>query len=267
MGTAELMNFDSKKAREVKKDKWKEYLDKLHLDFIKDYIIKGRETINESNQELQASSCTTDDLMIYSIIGGIIGDVAGSSREGYGKNTEKVRKILTTNSHFTDDTTLMIAVADWLNHRKEKTLKDCLIEWYNRYPHAGFGGLFKVFTQTGIAQKSNGNGGAMRVAPVASYAKTLDEVLTLAEEQCKISHTTDGAINGAKAIAAAIFLARDGVNQGKSDKVIKSEIKSYIEEQFGYDLDRLFRIFKNARQTLEGKEQNTEKQVLFHLHM
>jgi ADP-ribosylglycohydrolase len=84
---------------------------------------------------------------------------------------------------------------------------------------------------------ANANGGAMRVAPLAVTANTLDEALARAEEQCLVSHTTDIAINGTKAIAAAIFLAKEGVAVGKSVAEIKDIIKSYIEEKFGYDLN------------------------------
>jgi hypothetical protein len=101
----------------------------------------------------------------------------------------------------------------------------------------GFGGLFQQFAETDIAQESNANGGAMRVAPCALIANSLDEALRLAEEQCLVSHTTQDAIDGAKAIAAAIYIAKDGANKGKNDKTIKKEIKSYIERTFGYNLD------------------------------
>jgi hypothetical protein len=77
----------------------------------------------------------------------------------------------------------------------------------------------------------------MSVAPLAVTANTLDEALARAEEQCLVSHTTDIAINGTKAIAAAIFLAKEGVAVGKSVAEIKDTIKSYIEKHFGYDLN------------------------------
>lgn len=180
---------------------------------------------------------TTDGGLIYSIIGGIIGDIAGSSREGYGRSASTPRTLLTAGSYFTDDSIMTIAVAEWLNSKRSISLKDTFIKWYNRYPNAGFGGLFQKFTQTGEAQPSNANGGAMRVAPCALFANSLDEALRIAEEQCLISHTTKDAIDGAKSIAAAIYIAKDGVNKGKKDKVIKKEIKAYIEQNFGYNLD------------------------------
>lgn len=180
---------------------------------------------------------STDGVMVRSILGGIIGDIAGSSREGYSKNVLSPRKILTAQSYFTDDSILTVAVADWLNNQDKTTLKDCLIKWHSRYPHAGFGKLFDRFAETGEAQESNGNGGAMRVAPCGVLAKTIEEAVSLAEQQCIVSHTTDVAINGAKAIAAAVFIAKDGASKGKTDVEIKQDVKSYVEEHFGYNLN------------------------------
>lgn len=181
---------------------------------------------------------STEGKMIYSILGGIIGDIVGSSREGYGHNTISPRKLLTVNSCFTDDTALTIAITDWLNNNQESDLSEHLIKWSRLYPNVGYGGLYKVFIQTGEAQESNGNGGAMRVAPCAIKAKTLDEAISLAEEQCKVTHTTDAAINGAKAIAAAVFIAKDERKKGSSVAEIKGKVKSYIEQHFDYDLGK-----------------------------
>ena len=180
----------------------------------------------------------TDGVLIRSVLGGCIGDISGSSREGYSRNAKAVSKVLTASSYFTDDTTMIVAVAEWLKNKDKASLKDTMIKWYNRYPYVGFGGKFQDFAKTGEGQPSNANGGAMRVAPCAIFAKTLNEALKLAEEQCIVSHTTQEAIDGAKAIAASVFLAKGGVSKGKTDKEIKAEIKSYVEKEFGYDLNK-----------------------------
>ena len=177
---------------------------------------------------------STDGEMVFSILGGIIGDIVGSSREGYGHNTLSPRKLLTVNSHITDDTILTIAAAN----SDMESLKSNLQGWSKPYIHAGFGHFFKEFIYTGEPQASNGNGGAMRVAPFAIRANSLDEALQLAEQQCKVTHTTDVAINGAKAIAAAIYIAKDERQKGVSPIEIKAKIKAYIEKNFGYNLGR-----------------------------
>ena len=70
----------------------------------------------------------------------------------------------------------------------------------------------------------------MRVAPVAWYAQSLDECLALAKTTAEVTHNSDEGIRGAQAIAAAIFLNKT--------RHSKSDIKSYIEQTFGYDLSR-----------------------------
>ena len=100
---------------------------------------------------------STDGEMVFSILGGIIGDIVGSSREGYSHNTLSPRKLLTVDSHITDDTILTIAVAN----SDMELLKSSLQRWSKPYIHAGFGHFFKEFIYTGEPQVSNGNGGAI----------------------------------------------------------------------------------------------------------
>ena len=165
---------------------------------------------------IRKNQYSTDGVLVRSIIGGIIGDIAGSTREGYGSNTPFPISILTASSYFTDDSALTIAVADWLNNKDTTDLKACLLKWSHLYPYVGFGGLFKTFMENGEPQESNGNGAAMRVAPIAVVAESLEDALKLAEEQCLVTHSTGIAITGAKAIAAAVFLAKKGVQDRKS---------------------------------------------------
>ena len=70
----------------------------------------------------------------------------------------------------------------------------------------------------------------MRVSPVGLYAKTLDEALALAAITASVSHNHPEGVKGAQAIAVCVFLAKEGKS--------KAEIKAYVEETFGYDLNR-----------------------------
>jgi ADP-ribosylglycohydrolase len=70
----------------------------------------------------------------------------------------------------------------------------------------------------------------MRVSPVGLYAKTLDVALRLAEISASVSHNHPEGIKGAQAIASSVFLCKEGKT--------KMEIKDYIENTFGYDLNR-----------------------------
>lgn len=166
------------------------------------------------------------------MLGAIIGDIIGSVYEFH--NTKDYNfHLLTTRSKFTDDTVMTLAVAKWLteddSHSHEYLVK-CMKELGLRHPNRGYGGSFKRWLINPNPQPYNswGNGSGMRVSPVGFYAKTLDESLELAKISAEVTHDHLEGIKGAQAIAAAVFLAR----QKKS----KSEIKTYIKDEFEYDL-------------------------------
>ena len=169
---------------------------------------------------------------------GIIGAIAGDSfGAAYEFNPVKSMDFdLYKAPRFTDDTVMTLAVAKWLTIDQEHThekLVECMKELGRKYMFAGYGQKFLrwIISRKTEPYNSFGNGSAMRVSPCAFYAKTLDEVLELAKISAEVTHNHPEGIKGAQAIAACIFLAR----QGKS----KEQIRNYIEENFeGYNLHR-----------------------------
>ncbi|MBQ9137584.1 MAG: ADP-ribosylglycohydrolase family protein [Alistipes sp.] len=164
------------------------------------------------------------------ILGAIIGDVVGSFYEFCNvKHTDF--QMFVRGSNFTDDTVMTIAIADWLlsGVSPVKTMRD----WGQAYPNRGYGGMFYrwLFDKNELPPyNSFGNGAGMRVSPCGYFAKSLDEALNLAKQSAEVTHNHPEGIKGAQAIAAAIFLARQNAS--------KEEIKSYIEQNFGYNLSR-----------------------------
>jgi len=166
---------------------------------------------------------------IKTVIGAIVGDISGSTREGFRASKFTTRqKLFPAGSRITDDTVLTIAVADWLVHRDSTTAKDSLLKWGQLFPHACYGRGFNYFRKTGNSYVSTHNGGAMRVTPVGFFATTEEECLSLAAESAAPTHNTQKGTDGACAIALAVFLALHGKT--------KDEIRSSIESRFGYDL-------------------------------
>ena len=163
------------------------------------------------------------------MIGAIAGDIIGSVYEGRQVKTTEF-PLFTTRSTFTDDTVLTVAVADCILHGKDyaTTFK----QYGRRYPHAGFGGMFRKWLNSDSLAPyySFGNGSAMRVSPVGFAFDTIDDVLAEARRSAEVTHNHPEGIKGAQAIAAAILLARQ--------KETKSSIKEFIEKNFGYDLSR-----------------------------
>ena len=70
----------------------------------------------------------------------------------------------------------------------------------------------------------------MRVSVAGWLFDTLDKTLKMAKVTAEVTHNHPEGIKGAQATAAVIFLARTGHS--------KPEIKQYVEQTFGYDLNR-----------------------------
>jgi ADP-ribosylglycohydrolase len=162
------------------------------------------------------------------MLGAITGDVIGSIHEAARTKT-KGFPLLTPHSRFTDDTVLTVAVAECLLRGRDYI--GAFHDYFETYPTAGYGGTFFWWASSKRREPYNswGNGSAMRVSPVAYAAATLEEVLEEAKRCAEVTHNHEQGIRGARAVAAAVFLARTG-----SSKV---QIRQYIEEQFGYFLD------------------------------
>ena len=168
------------------------------------------------------------------MLGSIIGDIIGSIYEFHNvKRTDF--NLFSKDSRFTDDSTMTIAVAKWLvedSEHSKHTLVETMQKLGRSHPDRGYGGNFRrwLFSRNPLPYNSWGNGSAMRVSPVGLYAKKLSEALELAKISAEVTHNHPEGIKGAQAIAASVFLAKEGLT--------KSFIKKYITRKFGYNLDR-----------------------------
>lgn len=171
--------------------------------------------------------------MVKGIIGAVIGDIAGSSRESKPVS-RKTFKLLTKDSSVTDDTALTVAIAEWMLDREGVDVGQSLIKWATEYPHAGYGSSFKRFLAHGshMIPGSTHNGAVMRVSPVGFLASSLEECLELSRESALPSHDSPQAVAGAQAAAAAIYMARTGSS--------KDAIREFLEKTFGYNLHRSY---------------------------
>ena len=169
------------------------------------------------------------------ILGAIVGDIVGSTREWNNVKTEDF-ELLPAGSRFTDDTVMTLAVAEWLMtdpSHSERGLVECMQRLGRKYPNAGYGGMFRRWLVTDNPEPYNsfGNGSAMRVSPVGLYANSMEEALELARITASVSHNHPEGIKGAQAVAAAIYLKRT------EEFDVKGKIKHFVEEHFGYNLD------------------------------
>ena len=164
------------------------------------------------------------------IIGAMIGDIVGSVYEFHNFKSTDIA-LFTQRTQFTDDTVMTMAVADWLLNGG--ALEETMPYWGKAYPNRGYGGMFRrwlFYAAERQPYNSFGNGAGMRVSPCGYYGQSMEEVLELAKLSAEVTHNHPEGIKGAQAIAAAIYLARRHPS--------KEEIRTYIEETFGYDLHR-----------------------------
>ena len=144
------------------------------------------------------------------MIGAIIGDIIGSRFE-FNNTNDFNFKLFTNNCNFTDDTICTIAIANALTNG-DKNYREWLHYWCRFYPHpmGGYGDSFARWVASDNPQPYNsfGNGSAMRVAPIAWWFDTLEEVQAEAEKTALPTHNHPEGIKGAVATATAIFLAR-----------------------------------------------------------
>ena len=179
------------------------------------------------------------------MLGAIIGDIVGSTREWHNIKTE-VFELVPKGSRFTDDTVMTLAVAAWLmtdpEHQPE-TLVACMQQLGRKYPDAGYGKMFSKWLMSDNPQPNNsfGNGSAMRVSPVGLYANSLEEALELARITASVSHNHPDGIKGAQAIAGCVFLKKNSSCWG-----CEEEIRRFITEKIGYNLDFNLDVIRDA---------------------
>jgi len=161
------------------------------------------------------------------VLGAIAGDVIGSVHEFAATKTKEF-PLLVPESHFTDDTVLTVAIAEWILTSAD--LVDLLHDYTASFPGRGYGLMYGRWANNRWRDPyhSFGNGSAMRVSPVGFAFETLEEVLQWAERSAAVTHNHPEGIRGAQAAAAAVFWARQLRD--------KTEIRCRLAERFGYDL-------------------------------
>ena len=148
--------------------------------------------------------------------GAIIGDISGSRYEFNNVKTFDF-ELIDDKCFFTDDTVCTVAIMDFLMHAPELTDKFAvkyLQKWTRKYPGAGYGGRFRIWVHSDNPQpyRSYGNGSAMRISPVAYFAKTEDELERLVHVVTDITHNHPEGIKGAMVTAKCIYKLLHGID-------------------------------------------------------
>jgi poly(ADP-ribose) glycohydrolase ARH3 len=165
------------------------------------------------------------------LLGQAIGDALGAPYEGmpadtlywgYGPVSEILRNPAGETLRYTDDTQMMIGVAETLvecGHIVEDALCTAFIRNFNPLRGYGYGARsileamsagqpWKVLTQTMFPGGSFGNGAAMRAAPVGLlFCHDLDRVADETKRSALPTHVHPLGIEGAQLYAQAVALA------------------------------------------------------------
>jgi ADP-ribosyl-[dinitrogen reductase] hydrolase len=163
------------------------------------------------------------------ILGAISGDIIGSVYEWHNVKSLDF-DLFCPESRFTDDSVLTLATMYALINNADYA--QTYHTFGRKFPNVGYGHSFRIWLSSDNPKpyKSWGNGSAMRVSPVGWFYNSIDDTLLEAKKSAVVTHNHPEGIKGAQATAVAVFLARTGKS--------KDEIKSYISDKFGYNLNR-----------------------------
>ena len=161
------------------------------------------------------------------MIGAIVGDVVGSRFE-YHNHRDKEFPLFTDSCKVTDDsimtTAIVIAVMDYKEHGRP--LDKAAVHWMRRigqpYKNAGYGGSFAQWMYSSDPKRS--------------------DAIEMSDEVTKVTHNHPEGIKEARAVTAAIFMARTGCS--------KDEIYEFIDQNY-YSLDK---SVNKIRETLQFDE-------------
>lgn len=168
--------------------------------------------------------------------GAIIGDIIGSAYIGNNQLTTDIQ-LFNPTSAYTDDTILTLATADAFLHKK--SYSQALKEWTQKFPMAGYNPAFLewVLTEKETTYLSQSNGAARRISPIGYGATSLEEAMSEAEKSTIVTHNYLPKIKASKATAAGIYLLKTGSS--------KEEVRKFITNTFGYDLDKPLHQFQS----------------------
>lgn len=200
------------------------------------------------------------------MLGAIIGDIAGSTRE-FEEDKSYPAELFPEGSHITDDTILTLATAEKLLRQSEGVTYADLYHIYttqNPGSQYNYGLRFLNWVEESRpgrpapAYNSLGNGSAMRVSPIGWFFNSLEEVKLEASLSAAPTHNHPEGIRAAEVVASAVFLARTGST--------KTEIKDYIENVFDYNLSRDYEEVRSEAVFLETCPESVEEAIIAFLH-
>lgn len=194
------------------------------------------------------------------MIGGIIGDIAGSLLEGAKLRTYNLSeaKMFCHKAHPTDDSILLASTA-----RAMLDDSDDFASYYRHYAgifsDCKFGSGMGYWLRTGErSEHSYGNSPAAR-AGVLGYLKDENEVLNLAKKSAQATHSHQEAIDGAQAMAWMVWAMRKRISSQEICEELYHRWDYYVDQNHSHNLVNM----RKERRGLDASAVNTVPLAIF----
>lgn len=194
------------------------------------------------------------------MIGGIIGDIAGSLLEGAQLRTYNLSeaKMFCHRAHPTDDSILLAATA----HAMLDDSDDFAL-YYQLYAGAftdcKFGPSFTHWLTTGKPSESSYTNGPAARAGVLGYLDNEDEVLLLARRSAEATHSHREAIDGAMAVAWTTWAMRKRISAQEICEELYQRWNYYVDQSHSHNLAKM----RKESMVLDASAVNTVPLAIF----
>lgn len=179
--------------------------------------------------------------MLGAITGNLIGstyDYPDHEKPAFAalRNTKQYigGKLKVVHPHYTENTVLTLAVADWLMRDQTQcpnNLHSIMREMLTKYGGWNKSGILKRWFETDTPQDCSGSLPASIISPIALKIGDLQKVKELSKMVAQLIFDNPEAVKGAEATATAIWLRKNPC--GVTDLKMLFEI---IENDYGYNL-------------------------------
>lgn len=170
-----------------------------------------------------------------SIVGAILGDIAGSQFEFNRCQDPDGSELFTGICDYTDDTVMSLAVKYAIDNKIP--FGEAMRKIGQPYQFCGYGGQFCkwMYSPNPRPYNSFGNGSAMRVSYVADFYEDLKDVQRAARETALPTHNHLEGIKGAVVTATCIWMAKNGKSKQEIYDYVLSE---YPEDKYEYSISK-----------------------------